>query len=252
MSGHSKWSSIKHKKGAADAKRGKLFSKLSRAIIVAARDGGPDPDANATLAPAIQLAQDASLPNDNLERAIARGSGATADGDAAYETVTYEGYGPAGVAVFVEVLTDNRNRAASEVRHVFAKNDGNLGTSGAVAWLFERKGVLMVPADGVDEDELMMVAADGGAEDIERDGTSFQVTCAPDDLAAVRTALEGAGVPIESADLTMLPKTTVAIADEATAKKLLRLMDALEENDDVQAVYANFDIPERVLEAVAA
>ena len=252
MSGHSKWSSIKHKKGAADAKRGKLFSKLSRAIIVAAREGGPDPDGNATLATAIQKAKDASMPKDNIERAVARGAGGTSDGDAAYDTVTYEGYGPAGVAVFVEALTDNRNRTASEVRHIFAKNEGNLGTSGAVAWLFERKGVVIVPAASVGEDELMLVAADGGAEDIERDGSSFQITCAPDDLAAVRRALDSAGVPVESADLTMLPKTTVSIDDEASAKKLLRLMDALEESDDVQAVYANFDIPEGILEAVAA
>ena len=251
MSGHSKWSSIKHKKGAADAKRGKLFSKLSRAIIVAAREGGPDPDANATLATAIQKARDSSMPKDNIERAVARGAGAGADGDA-YETVTYEGYGPGGVAVFVEALTDNRNRTAAEVRHVFAKNDGNLGTSGAVAWLFERKGVLIVSGDASGEDELTLAAADGGAEDVAVDGSSFQVTAAPDDLATVRAALEGAGITLESAELTMLPKTTVAIKDEGTAKKLLRLMDALEENDDVQAVYANFDIPEGILEAVAA
>jgi len=251
MSGHSKWSSIKHRKGAADAKRGKLFSKLSRAIIVAAREGGPDPDGNATLATAIQKARDNSMPKDNIERAIARGAGGASDGEA-YETVTYEGYGPGGVAVYVEALTDNRNRTASEVRHVFAKNDGNLGTSGAVAWLFERKGVILVQAEGVDEDELMLAAAEGGAEDVVPEGSSFQVTCAPDDLAAVRAALDAAGIAVESAELTMLPKTTVAIEEEGTAKKLLRLMDALEENDDVQAVYANFDIPEGILEAVAA
>jgi YebC/PmpR family DNA-binding regulatory protein len=252
MSGHSKWSSIKHKKGAADAKRGKLFSKLSRAIIVAAREGGPDPDANATLATAIQKARDSSMPKDNIERAIARGAGATADAAEVFETVTYEGYGPGGVAVFVEVLTDNRNRTAAEVRHIFAKNDGNLGTSGSVAWLFERKGVVLVPAAGVDEDELTLAAADGGAEDVELDGSSYQVTSAPDDLAAVRAALEEAGIAYESAELIMLAKTTVAVEDEATAKKLLRLMDALEDNDDVQAVHANFDIPEGILEAVAA
>jgi YebC/PmpR family DNA-binding regulatory protein len=252
MSGHSKWSSIKHKKGAADAKRGQLFSKLSRAIIVAAREGGPDPEANATLAAAIQKARDNSMPKDNIERAIARGAGAGSDGDAAYETVAYEGYGPSGVAVFVEALTDNRNRTASEVRHIFTKNDGNLGTSGAVAWLFERKGVILVPADEADEDDVMLAAVEGGAEDVVREGSSLQITCAPEDLAAVREALDAAGIPVESAELTMLPKTTVAVEDEATAKKLLRLMDALEDNDDVQAVYANFDIPEGVLEAVAA
>jgi len=251
MSGHSKWSSIKHKKGAADAKRGQLFSKLTRAIIVAAREGGSDPDGNATLATAIQKARDNSMPKENIERAIARGSGASAEGES-YETVTYEGYGDGGVAVFVEALTDNRNRTAAEIRHTFARHDGNLGTSGAVAWLFERKGVVIVPAADVDEDDLMLVAADGGAEDVELDGSSYQVIAAPDDLAAVREALDGAGIAFESAELTMLPKTTVAVEEEGTAKKLLRLMDALEENDDVQAVYANFDIPEGILEAVAA
>ena len=251
MSGHSKWSSIKHKKGAADAKRGKLFSKLTRAIIVAAREGGPDPDGNATLATAIQKARDNSMPKDNIERAVARGAGASVDGEA-YETVTYEGYGDGGVAVFVEALTDNRNRTAAEVRHIFAKNDGNLGTSGTVAWLFERKGVVIVAADSVDEDELMLVAAEGGAEDVNEDGSSYEVISAPDEFATVRAALEAAGITFESSELTMLPKTTVAVENESTAKKLLRLMDALEENDDVQAVYANFDIPEGILEAVAA
>ena len=251
MSGHSKWSSIKHKKGAADAKRGKLFSKLTRAIIVAAREGGPDPDGNATLATAIQKARDNSMPKDNIERAVARGAGASVDGEA-YETVTYEGYGDGGVAVFVEALTDNRNRTAAEVRHIFAKNDGNLGTSGTVAWLFERKGVVIVAADSVDEDELMLVAAEGGAEDVNEDGSSYEVISAPDEFATVRAALEAAGITFESAELTMLPKTTVAVENESTAKKLLRLMDALEENDDVQSVYANFDIPEGILEAVAA
>ena len=249
MSGHSKWSSIKHKKGAADAKRGKLFSKLSRAIIVAAREGGPDPDGNATLATAIQKARDNSMPKDNIERAIARGAGTASDGDA-YEHVTYEGYGPNGVALFVEALTDNRNRTASDVRHIFTKNDGSLGESGSVAWLFERKGVVLV-ADSVDEEELTFAAADGGAEDVVREGSSFEVISSPDDLQTVRAALEGAGISYESADLTMLPKTTVPVEDESAAKKLLRLMDALEENDDVQDVYANFDIPEAVLEAVA-
>jgi YebC/PmpR family DNA-binding regulatory protein len=249
MSGHSKWSSIKHKKGAADAKRGQLFSKLSRAIIVAAREGGSDPDANATLATAIQKARDNSMPKDNIERAIARGSGASNDGET-YETVIYEGYGPNGVAILVEALTDNRNRTAADVRHVFAKNEGNLGTSGAVAWLFERKGVILVP-ESADEEDVMLAAADAGAEDIEREGSSYQVTTAPDDLAGVRAGLESAGLRVESAELTMLPKTTIRIDDEAAARKLLRLMDALEENDDVQDVYANFDIPEGILEAVA-
>jgi YebC/PmpR family DNA-binding regulatory protein len=251
MSGHSKWSSIKHKKGAADARRGQLFSKLSRAIIVAARDGGPDPDANIALANAIDKAREHSMPKDNIERAIARGSGAGVDGQA-YEQITYEGYAPGGVALLVEALTDNRNRTASEVRHVFAKHDGNLGASGAVAWLFERKGVVLVGADSVDEDELTLAAAEGGADDVGREGSSFRITCEQDALPAVRQALDAAGIAYESAEATMLPKTTVQIEDQATAKKILRLVDALEENDDVQDVYANFDIPERVLEAVAA
>jgi YebC/PmpR family DNA-binding regulatory protein len=249
MSGHSKWSSIKHKKGAQDAKRGQLFSKLSRAIIVAAREGGPDPDANATLAAAVQKARDNSMPKENIERAIARGAGAAGDAEA-YETVIYEGYGPNGVAVLVEAVTDNRNRTAADVRHVFAKNDGNLGGSGAVAWLFERKGVILVPGSA-DEDEVMLAAADAGADDVQLEGSSYEVTCAPESLTAVRAALEAAGVEVESAELAMLPKTTIRIEDEAAARKLLRLMDALEENDDVQDVYANFDIPEGILEAVA-
>jgi YebC/PmpR family DNA-binding regulatory protein len=251
MSGHSKWSSIKHKKGAADAKRGQLFTKLSRAIIVAAKEGGPDPAANLSLQNAIEKAKSYSMPKDNIERAIAKGSGADADA-AAFETVVYEGYGPDGVAVLVEALTDNRNRTASDVRHTFAKNGGNLGTSGAVAWLFERRGVVVVDAETADEDELMLAAADGGADDVEQDGSVFQVTSAPDRLAAVREAIEAAGIAVESAELSMVPKTTVEVAAEASAKKLVRLIEALEENDDVQGVYANFDIPEQVLEAVTS
>jgi YebC/PmpR family DNA-binding regulatory protein len=250
VSGHSKWSSIKHKKGAADAKRGKLFSKLTRAIIVAAKDGGPDPAGNLALQNAIEKARANSMPKDNIDRAIAKGAGTDAEA-AAYETVVYEGYAPAGVAVIVEALTDNRNRTAGEVRHIFAKNDGNLGTSGAVAWLFERRGVVLVPADGTDEDELMLAAAEGGADDLSRDGSTFEVLTAAEQLASVREAVADAGFEIESAELTMLPKTTVSVEDENEAKKILRLIDQLEDDDDVQEVYANFDIPERVLEAVA-
>jgi len=251
MSGHSKWSSIKHKKGAADAKRGKLFSKLSRAIIVAAREGGPDPAGNLALANAVEKARSYSMPKENIERAIARGSGTDSDAQA-FETVVYEGYGPNGVALIVEALTDNRNRTASDVRHAFDKNDGNLGGSGAVAWLFERRGVVLVDADKADEDELTLAAAEGGADDVTRDGSTFQVTSAPEALVSVREAIEDAGIEIESAELTMVPKTTIELADESAAKKVLRLVDALEENDDVQDVYANFDIPEQVLEAVAS
>jgi YebC/PmpR family DNA-binding regulatory protein len=251
VSGHSKWSSIKHKKGAADAKRGKLFSKLSRAIIVAAREGGPDPAGNLALQNAIEKARSYSMPKDNIERAIAKGSGADSEGSN-FETVIYEGYGPDGVAVLVEALTDNRNRTASDVRHVFTKHGGNLGTTGAVAWLFERRGVVLVDAEGVDEDELTLAAADGGADDVELDGSVFQVSTAPESLAAVREAIEAAGFGVTSAELSMIPKTTVEVADEASAKKVVRLIDALEESDDVQDVFANFDIPERILEAVAS
>ncbi|MEX2211508.1 MAG: YebC/PmpR family DNA-binding transcriptional regulator [Gaiellaceae bacterium] len=250
MSGHSKWASIKRKKGATDAKRGQEFTKLSRAISVAVREGGGDPASNLALQNAIEKARQASMPKDNIERAIARASGEGADA-AAYETVTYEGYGPGGVAIYIEALTDNRNRTAADVRHVFTKSDGNLGESGSVAWLFERTGVVLVPADGVDEDELTLAAAEAGADDVVREGETFQVTCPPELLTAVRKSLEGAGFTVEDAQSTMLPKTTVAVADEAVARKIVRLMDALEESDDVQDVYANFDIAERLLEAVA-
>ena len=251
MSGHSKWSSIKHKKGAADAKRGQLFSKLSRAIIVAAKEGGPDPAANLALQNAIEKARSYSMPKDNIERAIAKGSGADADGSS-FETVVYEGYGPEGVAVLVEALTDNRNRTASEVRHTFTKHGGNLGTTGAVAWQFERRGVVVVAAEGADEDELVMTAADAGADDVSLDGSSFVVTGPPELLTPVREALDAAGLTVESVELAMVPKSTVAISDEAVARRVLSLVEGLEDAEDVQDVYANFDIPETVLEAVAS
>jgi YebC/PmpR family DNA-binding regulatory protein len=250
VSGHSKWSTIKHKKGAADAKRGKLFSKLSRAIMVAAKEGGGDPASNLALQNAIEKARSYSMPKDNIERAIAKGAGEGTDG-ASFETVVYEGYGPEGVAVIVEALTDNRNRTASEVRHLFTKHGGNLGATGAVAWQFERRGVVLVDADGVDEDELVLAAADAGADDVSLDGTTFVVSSAPEELTGVRQALEAAGYALESVGLQMVPKTTVAIAEESTAKQVVRLVEGLEENDDVQDVYANFDIPEHVLETVA-
>jgi YebC/PmpR family DNA-binding regulatory protein len=251
MSGHSKWSSIKHKKGAADAKRGKLFSKLTRAIIVAAREGGGDPAANLALQNAIEKARSYSMPKDTIERAVARGAGSEDDGDV-YEPIVYEGYGPGGVALIVEALTDNRNRTAAEVRHIFAKHDGNLAGSGSVAWLFERRGVVLVGAEGVDEDDLTLAAADGGADDVERDGSSFEISSAPDALSSVRETIEGAGFAVESVEVALVPKTNVTVEDEAYARKILRLIDALEENDDVQDVYANFDIPEAVLETVAS
>jgi YebC/PmpR family DNA-binding regulatory protein len=251
VSGHSKWASIKHKKGAADIKRGKLFSKLSRAIIVAAKEGGGDPDANLALQNAIEKARSYSMPKENIERAIAKGAGEGAGGQA-FETVVYEGFAPGGVAIIAEALTDNRNRTASEVRHTFAKHGGNLGSGGSVAWMFERRGVVLVPTEGVDEDELMLAAADGGADDVSGDGSSFEVTTAPEALRAVREAIEEAGLPVESAELTLLPKTTVELTEESAACAVVKLVEELEDLEDVQEVFANFDIPEAILEAVAS
>ncbi len=251
MSGHSKWSSIKHKKGAADSKRGQLFSKLSRAIIVAAKEGGADPAGNLALQNAVEKARSYSMPKENIERAIAKGSGAEADASS-FETVVYEGYGPEGVALLVEAVTDNRNRTASEVRHAFTKHGGNLGTTGAVAWQFERRGVVLVSAGGIDEDALVLTAADAGADDVELDGSTFVVTSAPEALSPVRGALEEAGFTVESVDLAMVPKTTVAVSDESTARRIMNLVEGLEDTEDVQDVYANFDIPEALLEAVAS
>lgn len=249
MSGHSKWATIKRRKGAADAKRGQLFSKLSRAIAMAAREGGGDPVSNATLAGAVEKARANSMPKDNIERAIQKGIGADADG-LNYESVTYEGYGPGGVAIICMALTENRNRTASDVRHIFMKNGSQLGTPGSVAWQFERKGVILIDAAGLDEDALVEKAAEAGAEDISEDGSQWQVTTDPVELSAVQSALLEAGITAASADITMLPKTTVETG-EKEARQLLRLIDHLEENDDVQDVYANFDISEEVMEAVA-
>jgi YebC/PmpR family DNA-binding regulatory protein len=251
VSGHSKWSSIKHKKGAADAKRGQLFSKLSRAIIVAAKEGGPDPGGNLALQNAIEKARSYSMPKDNIDRAIAKGSGADADA-ASFETVVYEGYGPEGVAVLVEAVTDNRNRTASEVRHAFTRHGGNLGTTGAVAWQFDRRGVVLAAVEGADEETLFLTAAEAGADDVELDGSSYVVTTPPEALSVVRQALEAGGFAVESVELAMVPKTTVAISDESTARRIMNLVEGLEETEDVQDVYANFDIPEAVLEAVAS
>jgi len=219
--------------------------------MVAAKDGGADPGSNLALQNAIEKARSYSMPKDNIERAIAKGTGEGTDGSS-FETVVYEGYGPEGVAVIVEALTDNRNRTASEVRHLFTKHGGNLGATGAVAWQFERRGVVLVSADDVDEDELVLAAADAGADDVERDGSTFVVSSAPEELTTVRAALEAAGLELESVGLSMIPKITVAIADESTAKQVVRLVEGLEDNDDVQDVYANFDIPEAVLEAVVS
>ena len=249
MSGHSKWSSIKHKKGAADAKRGKLFTKLARAITVAARDGGGDPDGNPSLATAVQKARDASMPKDNIQRAIDRGTGAGAD-SAAIERILYEGYGPAGVAILVEALTDNRNRASAEIRFAFSSHGGSLGEPGSVAWIFEKKGAIVVDGSRYGEDDLI-VAIDVGAEDVREDGDQLRVLCDPGDLASVREALEGAGVEVESAGIATEPKSTVEVKGH-DAERLLKLLDALDEQDDVDEVFANFDIPEDVLEKLAA
>ena len=249
MSGHSKWASIKHKKAATDARRGQLFTKLARAISVAAREGGGDPDSNFTLSAAIQKARDYSMPKDSIQRAIDRGTGAGVDGET-IERVLYEGYGPSGVAVLVEALTDNRNRTSADLRHIFDKNSGSLGEPGSVAWVFEKRGVVMVDADRYTEDDLIP-AIDAGAEDVAREGDSLKVVCAAEDLAAVRRALEAAGVDIESAQLTMEPKNVVEVG-ERDARAVMRLMDALDEHDDVEAVHANFDIPAEVLEEIAA
>src|SRR3954454_19591890 len=246
MSGHSKWSTIKHKKGAADKKRGIIFSKLSRAIIVAAKEGGGDPSANVALQNAIEKARAVSMPKDNIERAIARGAGA-GEGGADYDAVSYEGYGPGGAALIVEGLTDNRTPTAADVRYIFTKHGGSMGTPGSVGWMFDRKGVVIVPGDGVDEDDLTLAAADGGAEDVRDDGGLWQVLADRAEVQAVREAIESAGIAVESVELAMLPKNTVEV-DADQARSLMRLVEALEENDDVQDVFFNFDIPDAVLE----
>jgi YebC/PmpR family DNA-binding regulatory protein len=241
MSGHSKWANIKHRKGRQDARRGKLFAKLIRAIEAAARAGGGDITANPTLATAVQKAKDSSVPKDNIERAIARGSG---DEDGAiYDEVWYEGYAPGGVAIYVHVLTDNRNRAASDVRATFNRNGGSLGEPGSVGYLFEQKGYILA---GGDEDTVMLAALEGGADDVTSSEDGWEIVCSPGDLQAVRGSLEAAGIAIEQAEVTQLPSVSVAV-DEAGAVKVLRLVDALEDLDDVQAVYGNFDIPDEVL-----
>ncbi len=249
MSGHSKWSSIKHKKGAADAKRGKLFTKLARAITVAARDGGGEPENNPALATAVQKAREASMPKDNIQRAVDRGSGVGTDA-AAIERVVFEGYGPGGAAVLVEALTDNRNRTSAEVRHAFTKHNGNLGEPGSVAWIFEKRGVLTVDAERYGEDDLI-AAIDAGAEDVRDDGDVLRVLCEQADLTAVREALEAAGVEVRSAEPALEPKSTVEVKG-SEAKSLLNLIEALEDDDDVNDVHANFDIPDEVLQQLVA
>ena len=249
MAGHSKWASIKHKKAATDAKRGKLFTKLARAIAVAAREGGGDPEGNPSLATAIEKAKSYSMPKDNIQRAIDRGTGEGADADA-IERILYEGYGPGGVAILVDALSDNRNRTGSEIRLAFDRHGGSLGEPNSVAWIFEKRGVIAVDASSHSEDDLI-IAIDAGAEDVVADDGELLVKTAPSDLSTVREALEQAGIEISSAEVTMEPTNTVAV-EESDARTLMRLMEALDDHDDVDAVHANFDIPAEVLERVVA
>lgn len=250
MSGHSKWASIKHKKAATDAKRGQLFTKLARAITVAAREGGGDPDSNFTLAAAVEKAKGYSMPKDNIQRAIDKGTGA-GGGAEQIERVVYEGYGAGGAAILVETLTDNRNRTGSEVRNYFDKHRGSLGEPGSVAWQFEKKGVIVVDAERYGEEDLL-AAIDAGADDVSADGNLLRVTTEPASLSAVRGALESSGVEIESAELTMEPNSIVEVEGEADARALVKLMETLDDHDDVEAVHANFDIPQTLLEQATA
>lgn len=249
MSGHSKWATIKHKKAANDKARAKVFAKILRQVEVAAREGGGDPETNPTLRTMYQKARDNSIPLDTIDRAVKRGTG-DLDG-VTYSQITYEGYAPGSVAVMVEVLTDNRNRTGAEIRNIFTRNGGSTSEPGAVAWQFDRKGQILV-ARSTDEEELMLAALDAGADDIVDDGDSWRVMTPPSDLHAVRNALDEAGIAVESADLTMVPQATIALDTAESAKKVLRLIDALDDQDDVQAVHANFDIPDSILETVEA
>jgi YebC/PmpR family DNA-binding regulatory protein len=247
VSGHSKWATIKHQKGAKDKARGKLFAKLIRQVEVSAREGGGDPETNPTLRTMFQKARDASVPMDTIERAIKRGTGELEG--VTYEQVTYEGYAPCGVAVYVEALTDNRNRTGAEVRSIFSKNGGSMAEPGAVSWQFARNGIVVVDGAAT-EDDVMLVALEAGAEDVRDAGGIWEVVTPPSDVMRVRDALQGAGMPVESADLTMLASTSVALESDGDARKVLRVIDALEDHDDVQNVYANFDIPDAVLESI--
>ncbi|HEX6968794.1 MAG TPA: YebC/PmpR family DNA-binding transcriptional regulator [Micromonosporaceae bacterium] len=248
MAGHSKWATTKHKKAVIDAKRGKMFAKLIKNIEVAARVGGGDPTANPTLYDAIQKARKSSVPNDNIERAIKRGSGLEAGG-ADYQTVMYEGYGPNGVALLIECLTDNRNRAATDVRTALTRNGGSFADAGSVSYLFTRKGVVLVPKGDLSEDDVLAAVLDAGAEEVNDLGEAYEVVCEPADLVAVRTALQGAGIDYESAEASLIPSVSVPL-DEESARKVFKLIDALEDCDDVQNVYANFDVSDEVMAAV--
>ena len=248
MSGHSKWASIKHKKGAVDAKRGKVFTKLIKEITVATRMGGKDPDSNARLRAAIAAAKAENMPKENIERGIKKGTGELEG--STYEEATYEGYGPGGVAVLVEVLTDNRNRAVAEVRHLFERHGGSLGAAGCVAWMFSQKGLIVLPKDQTDEEKLFEVALEAGAEDIKEEEEEFEVITEPSLFEQVKTAVEGTGLTYALAEITMIPQTTTTLEDK-NAQQMLTLMELLEDNDDVNHVYANFDIPDEVMEAIS-
>ncbi len=249
MSGHSKWSTIKRKKGAIDAKRGKVFTRLIKEITVAARSGGGDPDGNPRLRTAISSAKSENMPKDNIARAIKKGTGEIAG--EVYEEILYEGYGPGGVAVLVDCMTDNRNRTVADIRHYFVKSNGNLGESGCVAWMFENKGLIIVDKEGVSEEELMDLAIEAGADDVLEEETEFQVTTTPEDFDAVRESLEQSGIAFLDASLSMIPKNTVEVTEEKPAKALLKLLESLEEHDDVQNVHANFDIDDELMEQLS-
>ncbi|NLD96984.1 MAG: YebC/PmpR family DNA-binding transcriptional regulator [Synergistaceae bacterium] len=250
MSGHSKWANIKHRKGAQDAKRGNLFQKLVKAIIIAAKEGGGDPSMNMRLKAAIERAKAASVPNDNITRGIKRGTGEIDGGQ--FDEILYEAYGPNGVAILIEVLTDNRNRAASEMRTLLTRNGGSLGEAGSVAWMFERKGVIEVSGKDLDEEALMTVALEAGAEDLQNQDDGFIVYSEPSVFGLVRDALEKAGYVVSRAETEMVPKNTVMMPNKEKAQKILRLMDLIEEHDDVQNAYGNFDIPDEILESLDA
>ena len=248
MSGHSKWHSIKHKKMAEDAKRGKIFTKLIREIMVAAKMGGPNPDTNPKLRMAIEKAKSYNMPNDNIQRAIKKGTGE--EGGVNYEQFTYEGYGPGGVAIYVEVLTDNKNRSAAEIRSIFSRHNGNLAGAGSVSWIFERKGLITVKKEGVDEDTVLGIILDAGAEDMKTESDRYEIITTPENFEKVKKALEENNIPIENASITFIPKNTVRLEGKE-AEQLLKLLDELEECDDVQGVYANFDIPDEILETIS-
>jgi len=249
MSGHSHWATIKHKKGAADAKRGKLWSKLARGIIVAAKSGGGDPDANLTLRYAIDKAKAANMPKDTIEKAIKRGTGETEG--VTFESIQYEGYGPSGVAIIADVLTDNRNRTGPEIKRIFEKHGGSLGAPGCVSWTFQKKGLITVATDKIGEDDLMELALSAGADDMQDTGSVFEITCDPTAYDGLKKALEDRAIPMDTAEISLVPQTVVSINDEHTAKKVIGLMEAFDDHEDVQNAYANFDIPEEVMAKIS-